>query len=38
MGKALKPVLQKEIKRRPELKQKLDEYLEKDYYYYNKAK
>ena len=38
MAKALKPALQNEMRRRPELEQKLDEYLEKDYQYYNKAK
>jgi len=26
------------MRRNPELRQKLDEYLEKDYEYYNKAK
>ncbi len=38
MAVALKPALQKEMKNRPELRQKLDEYLAKDYEYYNKAK
>ena len=38
MAKALRPALETEMRRRPELRQKLDEYLEKDYKYYNKAK
>ena len=38
MGEALKPALKNIMRRQPELRQKLDEYLEKDYYYYNKAK
>ena len=38
MAKALRPALETEIRRRPELQQKLDDYLEKDYQYYNKAK
>ena len=39
MGEALKPELQKLMRRNPDLRQKLDEYLEKDYHYYNnKAK
>jgi hypothetical protein len=38
MGTALKPALQNHMRRNPELRQKLDQYLEKDYHYYNKAK
>ena len=38
MAKALRPALETEIRRRPELQQKLDDYLEKDYQYYSKAK
>ena len=38
MAEALKPELQTLMRRNPELRQKLDEYLEKDYEYYNKAK
>ena len=38
MGTALKPALENLMRRKPELRQKLDEYLEKDYQYYNKAK
>jgi hypothetical protein len=38
MAKALRPALETEMRRRPELQQKLDDYLEKDYQYYNKAK
>ena len=37
MAEALKPALKNEIRRRPELQLKLNEYLEKDYEYYNKA-
>ena len=37
MAKALKPALENEMRRNPELRQKLDAYLEKDYQYYNKA-
>jgi|TARA_Y100000590_G_scaffold270743_1_gene304037 hypothetical protein len=38
MANALKPALENLMRRRPELRKKLDEYLEKDYQYYNKAK
>ena len=38
MAEALKPALNNLMRRRPELRQKLDEYLEKDFVYYNKAK
>ncbi len=38
MAEALKPELQTLMRRNPELRQKLDQYLEKDYQYYNKAK
>jgi hypothetical protein len=37
MAEALRPALKNEIRRRPELQLKLNEYLEKDYEYYNKA-
>ena len=37
MAKALKPALENEMRRNPELRQKLDAYLEKDYQYYSKA-
>ena len=37
MAEALKPALKNEMRRRPELQLKLNEYLEKDYEYYNKA-
>ena len=38
MADALRPALKNLMRRRPDLRQKLDEYLEKDYQYYNKAK
>ena len=38
MAEALRPALKTQMRRRPELRNKLDEYLEKDYEYYNKAK
>ena len=37
MAEALKIELKTEMRRNPELRQKLDTYLEKDYQYYNKA-
>ena len=37
MAEALRPALKNEMRRRPELQLKLNEYLEKDYEYYNKA-
>ena len=38
MGEALKPELQNMMRRDPALKQQLDDYLAKDYEYYDKAK
>ena len=37
MAEALRPALKNEMRRRPELQLKLNEYLEKDYEYYNKT-
>ena len=37
MANALRPALKEEMRRRPELQLKLNEYIEKDYEYYNKA-
>ena len=38
MANALKPALENHMRRNPDLRQKLNQYLEKDYHYYNKAK